>query len=93
MAFPLDMSQFRNLFNSTRIPTPEEDVIKAAEIPQKYVLIAHKGRLFKVFAVDSSWNVRRPEEILGRGGFFAKNPIPRINRIPGIFEKFKKKSQ
>ena len=65
MAFPLDMSQFGNLFNSTRIPAPGEDIIKAAEIPQKYVLVTHKGRLFKVYAFDSSWNVRKPADILG----------------------------
>jgi len=64
-AFPLDMSQFPNLFHSTRIPKPGADIIQKATTKRRYVAILHRGRIYKVDAFDTNWNVRKPEAIMG----------------------------
>lgn len=64
-AFPLDMSQFPNLFHSTRIPQPEKDIIQKASNKRRYVIVLHKGRVYAVDAFDENWNVRKPAAIMG----------------------------
>ena len=64
-AFPLDMSQFPNLFHSTRVPLPECDKIQKAKNLRRYVIILHKGGIYKVDAFDKHWNIRKATEILG----------------------------
>ena len=64
-AFPLDMTQFKNLFHSTRIPRPEIDEIKLASTPQRHLIVIHKGKVFTVDAFDSKWNVRDERDIIG----------------------------
>ena len=55
----------KNLFHSTRIPHFEIDEIKSADIPQRHLVVIHKGKLFAVDAFDSVWNVRDEREIMG----------------------------
>ena len=64
-AFPLDMSQFPNLFHSTRIPRPGIDIIQKAKTKRRYVAILHRGRIYTVDAFDTNWNVRDPAAIMG----------------------------
>ena len=64
-AYPLDMTQFKNLFHSTRIPRPDMDEIKLASAPQRHLVVLHKGKIFSVNAFDENWNVRKESEIMG----------------------------
>ena len=64
-AYPLDMTQFKNLFHSTRIPRPDMDEIKLASAPQRHLVVLHKGKIFSVNAFDENWNVRPENEIMG----------------------------
>ena len=43
-AFPLDMSQYGRLFNSTRVPTPVKDVLKT----NKEAVAIQVSRHFKI---------------------------------------------
>jgi len=44
-AYPLDMSQYGRLFNSTRIPTPTKDVLKTDKNGRQ-VLVIRNGNIF-----------------------------------------------
>ena len=61
--YPLDMSQFINLFQSTRIPMPDKDEIK--RFPEsKHILIIHQGRFFTFDILDKNGNVYEPSYYL-----------------------------
>lgn len=44
-AFPLDMSQYEHLFNSTRIPKQEKDELKKVEGGRE-ILVIRNGNIF-----------------------------------------------
>ena len=61
--FPLDMSQFVNLFQSTRIPLPEKDEIR--RFPDaKHILIIHRGRFFTFDVLDENGCLYEPNYYL-----------------------------
>ena len=61
--YPLDMSQFINLFQSTRIPMPDKDVIQRFP-DSKHILIIHQGRFFTFDILDKNGNVFEPSYYL-----------------------------
>lgn len=61
-AFPLDMSQFENLFSSTRIPRLGCDEIKKFK-NSKHILVLRKGELFTFDVIDENNNFKSPEYI------------------------------
>ena len=50
-AFPLDMSQYFRLFNSTRIPQKGKDVFKTAP-DAKHLLVIRNGHLYTFDVLD-----------------------------------------
>ena len=61
--FPLDMSQFANVLQSTRIPQEGKDIIQ--RFPHsKHLVVLHKGRIFSFEALDSEGNLREPSYYL-----------------------------
>ena len=61
--FPLDMSQFVNLFQSTRIPLPEKDEIR--RFPDaKHILIIYRGRFFTFDVLDENGCLYEPNYYL-----------------------------
>eukprot|EP00800_Vazella_pourtalesii_P020953 TRINITY_DN759_c2_g1_i1.p1 TRINITY_DN759_c2_g1~~TRINITY_DN759_c2_g1_i1.p1 ORF type:complete len:645 (+),score=25.42 TRINITY_DN759_c2_g1_i1:160-2094(+) len=54
-AYPLDMVQFTNLFNSTRIPMPEKDIL-VSDSSARHICVAANGNFytFDVFLQDGS---------------------------------------
>ncbi|KAK3861078.1 hypothetical protein Pcinc_032919 [Petrolisthes cinctipes] len=56
-AFPLDMSQFVNLFNSTRVPEQDKDRLKS-DPKASHMLIMKNGHfyVFDVFDRDDAWS-------------------------------------
>lgn len=74
-AYPLDMSQFGNLFNSTRIPELKKDRIKKNE-SAKHVVVLRKGYfyVFDVFAENG--DILPKEQILGRLKYILNDSIP-----------------
>ena len=54
--FPLDMSQFPHLFQSTRIPMPDRDEIQ--RFPEsRHILILHRGRFYTFDVLDQNGNI------------------------------------
>ncbi|XP_074597624.1 carnitine O-palmitoyltransferase 2, mitochondrial-like [Brevipalpus obovatus] len=61
-AFPLDMSQYSSLFNSTRIPMQSKDILQ--KFPDsKHILILNKGNFYTFDVLNSSGDLKSPEEI------------------------------
>nr|XP_012229216.1 PREDICTED: LOW QUALITY PROTEIN: carnitine O-palmitoyltransferase 2, mitochondrial [Linepithema humile] len=61
-AFPLDMSQYKNLFNTTRIPEIGKDRI-FHEPSAKHLLVLRKGHFYTFDVLDANDCIRSPKEI------------------------------
>ena len=61
-AFPLDMVQFQNLFNSTRIPMPEKDTL-VANTGARHVSVVFKGNFYSFDVYREDGTVLSPDEI------------------------------
>ena len=62
--FPLDMSQFENLLQSTRIPTHERDVIQKFK-DSKHIVVLHKGCFYAFDVFDKDGDILPPNYYLG----------------------------
>lgn len=51
-AYPLDMSQYYRLFNSTRIPKKGKDVL-FTDATKNHILVIHRGNYFVFPVLDS----------------------------------------
>jgi carnitine O-palmitoyltransferase 2 len=65
MAFPLDMSQYVSLFNSTRIPQQTVDSIKRSGFTQ-HIVVNHRSHQFAVKVADESGNPLPESQIYAR---------------------------
>ncbi|KAK0173491.1 hypothetical protein PV328_006680 [Microctonus aethiopoides] len=61
-AFPLDMSQFINLFGTSRIPNIEKDTL-FHDNTSRHVVIMRKGYFYSMDLLDKNGNIRTPLEI------------------------------
>ncbi|XP_076134253.1 carnitine O-palmitoyltransferase 2, mitochondrial [Alosa pseudoharengus] len=61
-AYPLDMSQYFRLFNSTRIPKPKRDELYTND-KARHLLVMRKGNMYVFDAVDRDGNLVKPAEI------------------------------
>ena len=52
-AYPLDMSQYSSLFNSTRIPKVKKDILVKNE-SGRHILVLRNGHFFKVNVIDDN---------------------------------------
>jgi carnitine O-palmitoyltransferase 2 len=64
-AFPLDMSQYDSLFNSTRLPRRNRDEIQRVKFA-KHIVVAHRGHYYKVDVADDNENPLPEEQIYAR---------------------------
>lgn len=63
-AFPLDMSQYKNLFNSTRIPRKGKDeILKSDPKTNHHVLVIKGGQLYSFDLLDMNGDLNTPEYI------------------------------
>ena len=51
-AFPLDMSQYANLFNATRVPRLEKDELVTYESGGNHAIVMRKGHFYKFTVVN-----------------------------------------
>eukprot|EP00744_Colponema_vietnamica_P008521 GILI01012145.1.p1 GENE.GILI01012145.1~~GILI01012145.1.p1 ORF type:complete len:687 (+),score=228.57 GILI01012145.1:52-2061(+) len=88
-AFPLDMSQYKNLFNSTRIPGVEVDTLKANGFTP-YIIVNFGSNQYKVTVCDAAGNPFPEEQIYARlKAIVEKNePAPKVD--VGIFTSMKR---
>lgn len=74
-AFPLDMSQYKNLFNSTRIPQKGMDKIEKYDpTKNRHVLVMKNGQFFKFELLDSDGQLLSPEIIYANLKHIANMP-------------------
>ncbi|XP_067001978.1 carnitine O-palmitoyltransferase 2, mitochondrial isoform X2 [Anabrus simplex] len=74
-AFPLDMSQYGNLFNATRIPEVGKDRLfqnKSA----KHTLVMRKGHFYIFDVLDRDGNILKPNDILACMKYIAHDNVP-----------------
>lgn len=61
-AYPLDMSQYTNLFNTTRIPELGKDKI-IQDSSAKHLVVLRKGQFYAFDVLDANNSIRTPKEI------------------------------
>ncbi|XP_032668967.1 carnitine O-palmitoyltransferase 2, mitochondrial isoform X2 [Odontomachus brunneus] len=61
-AYPLDMSQYKNLFNTTRIPELEKDRI-FHDPSAKHLVVMRKGHFYAFDVLNANGSIRSPKEI------------------------------
>lgn len=60
---PLDMSQYKNLLFSTRIPQIAKDEIK--QFDSQHITVLFRGNFYKITIINADETIRSAEEILG----------------------------
>nr|XP_026694536.1 carnitine O-palmitoyltransferase 2, mitochondrial [Ciona intestinalis] len=58
-AYPLDMSQFKNLFSSTRIPQTGKDVLETYK-DSRHIIVIRNGHFYKVTALNTDGSIVDP---------------------------------
>lgn len=74
-AFPLDMSQFGNLFNSTRIPMIGKDILKC-DPSARHMLFMKNGNFYVFDIFDKDGNILPPSHIHACVSYIANDPTP-----------------
>ncbi|XP_018578914.1 carnitine O-palmitoyltransferase 2, mitochondrial [Anoplophora glabripennis] len=79
-AYPLDMSQYPNLFNSTRIPEIDKD--RLFSNPQgKHITVQYKGHIYAFRVVSDENDIIPAEQILARLKYILEDESPK-NEFP-----------
>ncbi|XP_028666703.1 carnitine O-palmitoyltransferase 2, mitochondrial [Erpetoichthys calabaricus] len=74
-AYPLDMSQYFRLFNSTRIPKKGRDEL-FTDPTAKHVLVLRKGHMYIFDVLDRDGNLLKPTKIHAHLKFILSDPAP-----------------
>lgn len=75
-AFPLDMSQYKNLFNSTRVPRKGKDeILKSDPRFNRHVLVMKGGQFYTFDVLDEDGNLKSPESIYANLAHIANQPV------------------
>ncbi|XP_041988036.1 carnitine O-palmitoyltransferase 2, mitochondrial [Aricia agestis] len=82
-AFPLDMSQFPGLFNASRIPKINKDVI-FRDPKSNHILIQKNGNFYVFDVLDSDGNLLAPTEILGNMAKIMNDNSPKAEFPLGV---------
>ncbi|KAI4502095.1 hypothetical protein M0802_002777, partial [Mischocyttarus mexicanus] len=62
-AFPLDMSQYQHLFNTSRIPLQGKDEIYHDDNGGRHLIVMRKGHFYAFDVLDENGYIRQPNEI------------------------------
>ncbi|KAK2706367.1 carnitine O-palmitoyltransferase 2, mitochondrial-like [Artemia franciscana] len=82
-AYPLDMSQFPSLFNSTRIPSTGKDLLFKDE-SAKHILIMRNGHFFVFDALDKDGYILPPNEIYSCIKYITSLDLPSSQHPIGV---------
>lgn len=82
-AYPLDMSQYPNLFNTTRIPETDKDRI-FHNSAGKHITVQYKGHFYAFRVLSDSDEILPPEQILARLKFVLQDDIPKNEYPVGV---------
>lgn len=79
-AYPLDMSQYPSLFNTTRIPETDKDRI-FRQPGARHVLVQRNGYFYIFNVLDEAGNILPPNKILASLKYILDNSKP-LNEFP-----------
>jgi len=82
-AYPLDMSQYFRLFNSTRVPKRGRDEL-FTDAAGRHLLVMCRGHMYVFDAVDRDGNMVRPAEIQAHLGHILADPAPAAAHPLGV---------
>lgn len=88
-AFPLDMSQYNNLFNSTRIPGVEVDVLKTNGFTP-HIIVNYGSNQYKVTVADAAGNALPEAQIYARLKAIVEKNEPSPKTDVGLFTSLKR---
>ncbi|XP_041348084.1 carnitine O-palmitoyltransferase 2, mitochondrial-like [Gigantopelta aegis] len=74
-AFPLDMSQYKRLFNSTRIPRKSKDELYTDETA-RHLVVLRKGNFYIFDVLDSNGNIYPAEDIMSHIKYILEDSAP-----------------
>ncbi|XP_057658720.1 carnitine O-palmitoyltransferase 2, mitochondrial [Diorhabda carinulata] len=82
-AYPLDMSQYPNLFNTTRIPEIDKD--RLIHNPAgKHITVQYKGHFYAFRVLTNNNDIIPAKQILARLKYILEDPIPKCELPIGI---------
>jgi len=82
-AFPLDMSQFGNLLNSTRLPKEGEDRL-LCDPKARHTLVIRNGNFYVFDVMDEAGNILPPGSLLAALQNIAADPTPPSDHPLGV---------
>lgn len=82
-AYPLDMSQYPNLFNTSRIPEIDKD--RLSHNPNgKHITVQHKGHFYAFRVIMENNDILPPGQILARLKYILEDTVPKCEFPIGI---------
>ncbi|XP_050425951.1 carnitine O-palmitoyltransferase 2, mitochondrial isoform X2 [Adelges cooleyi] len=82
-AYPLDMSQYSSLFNSTRIPNIKKDTLHKNP-SGKHIVVMRGGHFYKFDVFNDNGNIIAPQLLLSKLQYILKNNIPPSEHPVGV---------
>ncbi|KAF5397139.1 Carnitine palmitoyltransferase 2 [Paragonimus heterotremus] len=80
-AYPLDMSQYPSMFNSTRIPKPGKDSL-FRNTSARHLLVIHRGQFYVFDVFDVNGDPVSPKQVLSNIQFILSRPP--VCTAPGL---------
>ncbi|CAF0832301.1 unnamed protein product [Didymodactylos carnosus] len=81
-AFPLDMSQYNRLFNSTRIPKQNCDILVTDIENIKHIIVIKGGHYYKVTVLDEQGHMLSPKNIASTMKYLCEEIVEKDNPFP-----------
>jgi carnitine O-palmitoyltransferase 2 len=81
-AFPLDMSQYNRLFNSTRIPKPDCDILQTSTDIVRHIIVIKRGHYYKVNVLDENGQLLPAETIAAMMKYLSEDLNEEENKYP-----------
>jgi carnitine O-palmitoyltransferase 2 len=81
-AFPLDMSQYTRLFNSTRIPKSDCDILQTNLDNTRHIIVIKRGHYYKVNVLDTDGQLLPAEKIAAMMKYLSEDLNEDENKYP-----------
>ncbi|CAF0747826.1 unnamed protein product [Adineta steineri] len=81
-AFPLDMSQYNRLFNSTRIPRTDCDILQTNLDKIRHIIVIKRGHYYKVNVLDNNGDLLPAEQIAAMMKYLSEDLNEEENQYP-----------
>jgi carnitine O-palmitoyltransferase 2 len=81
-AYPLDMSQYDRLFNSTRIPKSDCDILVKNSENVRHIIVIKRGHYYKVNILEKNGELYSPEKVAGIMKYLSEDLNEDRNKYP-----------